>query len=189
VALFDKNTNLQIPDATTTVTGTTAITLRQVSFTSTATNFLNGSVLEARIRSSSTSYTTKVFKAGIWIKLKFLRKTEVPFRLVTRRSGSTTVTMGDGRFLWEPSAWSNPTAFFQVFGSVNTQTVQLLDSGTLEDGQSGTAISTITPATAYGSQTSSALSLTNGSRYIIKQNRSAGTVIIGGAFVLIRATE
>lgn len=189
VALFDKTTNLQIPEATTTVSGTTAISLRQVSFSSSASNFLNGSVLEARIRSSSTSYTTKVFKAGIWIKLKFLRKTEVPFRLVTRRSGGSTVTMGDGRFLWEPSAWSNPTTFFQVFGSVNTQTVQLLDAGAVDTGTAGTAISTITPTTAYGSQTSTALSLVNDSRYIIKQNRTSGTVIIGGAFVLVRTNE
>lgn len=189
VALFDKANNLQIPEATTTVTGTTAISLRQVSFSSSATNFDNGDVLEARIRSSSTSYTTKVFKAGLWLRLKFLRKTEVPFRLVTRRSGTTSVTMGDARFLWDASVWSNPTAFFQVFGSAATQTVQLFDAGALDDTQTGTVVSTLTPGTTYGVTLSPALSLTNGSRYIIRQNRTSGTVIIGGAFVLIRAQE
>ena len=190
VALFDKGNNQQITAATITQTGSTAVTSKKVSFASNATNFDNGDTLELRIRSSSTSYTAKVFKAGLWLKLKYLKKGEFYHRLSNRRSSNATASIADGRYLYEASAWSNPSVFFQTNANVATSSVVLMSHGSNDNGTtSPTTVSTITPTATYSIQRSGALSLVNNTRYWVQHNRSSGTVVLGGAFLVIRATE
>ncbi len=190
VALFDKTNNLQITPATTTVTGATTVTTRQVNFAGNATNFEDGDVVEVRLRSSNTAHTARLFKAGLWLKLKYLKKAEVYQRLATRRSATTTATIPDHRFLWDASAWQNPTVYFQAWSNTTTSAIVLMTNGAVDTGvATPTTVSTITPAATYTMQRSAALSLTNLNRYWVQQTRTAGTAVLGGAFMVIRVTE
>jgi hypothetical protein len=190
-ALFNKTTGTQITAATTTITGTTAVSLVQANFASNATNFTNTNNIEVRIRSSSTSFTTRLFKAGLWIKLKYLKKAEIFFRLANRRSGTSSTAIADGRFFYDAGAWTNPTAFFQTNAS-GTGSVALMDHNTNDFGTtSPVAVTngTITTTGTYSVQRSVALTLTDQDRYFVQHTRSGGTVVLGGAFIVIRATE
>jgi hypothetical protein len=192
VALFNKNTGQQITAATTNVTGTTAVTMAQASFPSNAANFTNLNNLEIRMRSSSTSFSNRLFKAGLWIKLKYLRSAEVFFRLANRRSSSSSSTIADSRFFYDDSAWSNPTAFFQTNASNANSSVVLQSNNTNDFGTTSplnVSGGSITPTSTYSIQRSSALTLTSNFRYFVRHNRTSGTAVLGGAFMVIRAQE
>jgi adhesin/invasin len=192
VALFDKTTNQQITDATTNVTGTTAVTFKQVSFTGNATNFINGNIFELRMKTNNATYTARLLKAGLWLKLKYLKKSEIYFRLSNRRSASTSVALPDARFYWDVRAWSNPIVYFQTNASLTTSSVSLQDHGTNDVGTSSPTTvgsSTIIPTASYVIQRTGALNLTDSNRYFIQHNRSAGTAVLGGAFLVIQASE
>lgn len=192
-SLYDKTANLPITQALTTVTGTTALTLSSVSFASTATNFNDGDILELRIKSNATNRTARIYKAGLWLKLKFLKKAEVAFRLATRKATATSLALPDGRFLWDAGAWSNPTVFFQTTAiRSGTSTVTLQDHGTNDNGTTSPTIvpgSTITPATTFGIQRSGALTLTDMNRFFVQHNSTSTSSILGSAFIFVRATE
>ena len=192
VALFNKNTGQQITAATTNVTGTTAVTMAQASFPSNAANFTNLNNLEIRMRSSSTSFSNRLFKAGLWIKLKYLRSAEVFFRLANRRSSSSSSTIADSRFFYDDSAWSNPTAYFQTNASNTNSSVVLQSNNTNDFGTTSplnVSGGSITPTGTYSIQRSSALTLTSSFRYFVRHNRTSGTAVLGGAFMVIRAQE
>jgi hypothetical protein len=190
IALFDKANKQQITDATTTVTGTTTTAVRQANFTSAASNFHNGDQMEVRLRTSNSTYSARLFKAGLWLRLKYLRRAEVYQRLATRRSLSTSGSIPDGRFLWDASAWQNPTVYFQAWCNVTTSSVVLMTNGAVDTGiTSPTTVHTIVPLETYGLQRSPALSLTNLNRYWVQQNRLSGTPVIGGAFMVIQVQE
>ncbi len=189
-ALFDKTNNLQITAATTTVTGTTGVAVRQANFAGNATNFEDGDVMEVRLRTSNVSHTARLFKAGLWLRLKYLKKAEIYNRLSTRRSATTTATIPDHRFLWDASAWQNPTVYFQAWSNTTTSAVVLMTNGAVDTGvTSPTTVNTITPAATYTMQRSTALSLTNLNRYWVQHTRTSGTALVGGAFMVIRVTE
>lgn len=190
-ALFDKTNNQQITGAQTTQTGSTALAHKTVSFAGNAVNFNDGDTLELRLKSSSTSYTGRIYKAGLWLKLKYLRSAEIFQRLAGRRSTSSSSTIADGRLYWDSGAWSNPTIYFQVNANSTSSSVSLIGH-TADNGTSGGVAvsgSSITPASAYGIKRSTALSLTNLNRYYVEHTRSSGSVTLGGAFLVIKAQE
>jgi hypothetical protein len=192
-ALFNKTSGLQITPAITNVTGSTALTLSSVSFASNATNFVDGSVIELRIKNSSGTKVTKVFKAGLWLKLKFLKKAEVLFRVATRNGTSAvTATLPDARFLWDAGAWSFPTVFFQTVASIATSSITLQDHGSNDVGITSPTLvtgSTITPTASFVIQRTSALTLVNMNRYFVQHNVTGGTPILGSAFIVIQAHD
>lgn len=192
VALYDKVNNQQITPATTTVTGSTAVSFRQVSFASNATNFNDGDTMQLRMKSSSTGYTARLLKAGLWLKLKYLKKAEIFFRLSNRRSLGSSAALPDARFLWDAGAWSNPTVYFQTNANLATSSITLQNHGTNDNGTTSPTVvsgSTITPTGTYSIQRTSALTLTDMNRYFVQHNRISGTPTLGGAFLIIKATE
>jgi hypothetical protein len=190
-SLHDKVNNSAV--ATTTVTGTTALTLSSVSFASNATNFNDGDILELRIKSNSTSRTARIYKAGLWLKLKFLKKTEIAFRLATRKATSTSLAIPDARFLWDAGAWSNPTVYFQATAQRSgTSTMTLQDHSNNDVGTTSPTIvpgSTLTPTTTFGILRSGALTLTDMNRYFVQHNSASTSSILGSAFIFIQASE
>jgi adhesin/invasin len=192
VALFDKINNQQIIEATTNVTGTTLPSFRQVSFSSSATNFNDGDTLELRLKSSSGSYNARLLKAGLWLKLRFLKKTDIYFRLANRRSASSSVAIADARFLWDEGAWSNPNVYFQTNANGTGSTLSLQDHGTNDSGTTTPTIipgSLIVPTATYSVQRSGVLTLTDMNRYFVQHTRNTGTVVLGGAFILVRTHD
>jgi hypothetical protein len=189
-ALFDKGNNAQISGASLSVTGTTAMVLSSVSFPSNASGFNDSDTLELRIRSNSASYTARLFKAGLWLKLKYLKKLELFQRLSNRRSSTVGATIPDGRLLWEPSQWSNPATFFQTVSSTITSSVDLVAHGSNDFGTtSATTLTSMTPPATYSVLRSSQIYLTDQTRYWIQHNVTAGTSNLGGAFLVIKASE
>jgi hypothetical protein len=192
VSLFNKNTNLQITPATTTVTGTTAITLAQSSFSSEAENFFDQSLVELKLKSSASNRTAKLYKAGLWLQLKFLKRAEIYQRLATRRVAKSSAAIADFRFLWEEGAWSNPVVFFESIGNINTTSVSLVDHSLSDNGTTGGVIvdeTLLTQPGTYSLLRSHQISLVDGNRYFIQHARTSGTPNLGAVFLVIRASE
>jgi adhesin/invasin len=192
-ALFNKTSGLQVTEAITNHTGSTALNMRSASFASNATNFTDGSTYEVRIKTNTASRSARLAKAGLWLKLKYLKKAEILHRLSMRSAATTTsLNVADGRFFWDAGAWSNPSVFLQTNALTTTSSIQLYDHGTNDNGiTSPTAVagSTITPTGTYSIQRTGALTLTDQNRYWIRYNWTSGAPIMGGAFLIIRATE
>jgi hypothetical protein len=170
--------------------------MSQVSFASTAANFNDGDTMELRFKSSGSA-TAYVYKAGLWLKLKFLRKAEIPFRVATRRAVTGNAYLSDARFLWDAGAWSNPTVYFQINGqksNTTASTIGLVDHANSDTGTTSPTtplnIVALTPPSTYGVLRSNALTLTNMNRYFVYHVSASNTNhIMGGAFVIIQATE
>jgi hypothetical protein len=162
-----------------------------VSFASNAANFVNGAVLELRIKNGNNSKITKVFKAGLWLKLKFLKKVEVPFRLATRNGTGTDAVIPDARFLWEAGAWSNPAVYFQTNAiRTGTSVISLQDHANADFGTTSPAtITTITPDANFVIQRSAALTLTDMNRYFVQHTAASTGDIMGSAFIFIQAHD
>ena len=166
--------------------------MSKVSFAGTAANFNDGDIMELRIKSSATNKTARLFKAGLWLKLKYLKKAEVFQRLSNRSAITATTNIPDGRLYWDAVGWTNPTVFFQTFAIATTSNIALMDHGINDSGVTSpttVAGSTITPAATYTSQRTAALTLNVQNRFWVKYNFVSGTPIMGGAFLVIRATE
>jgi len=180
-----------------TSTTATAPTMMQASFANNATNFTDTNNFEVRLKSThNTQGTGYVYKAGLWVKLKFLKRAEIYHRLATRRyaSPASSVLIPDGRVYWEPSNWTNPTVYLEANGlnpAGTTANITLQDHGASDSATTLSTVSgsTITPTTTYGRARTGALSLTNLSRYSIYHTNTAGTPYLGGAFLIIRTQE
>jgi hypothetical protein len=163
------------------------------SFASNATNFANNGIYEVRYNSSSTA-SNRIFKAGIWVKLKYLKKTETMWRLSMRR---TTTTVGnydglEGRALYESAAWTNPQAFFQTVGQGTGCTQTLYNVSNTDTGvASFTAVSgsAITHTATQAAVRSSAVTLVDNDRFVTRQATASGTCLMVSNFLVIRATE
>ncbi len=192
-SLFDKGNNQQITESVAAVTSAT-VTMARTPFSSNATNFNNGDNLEVRFR-SATAVTTRLYKVGLWVRVRYVKKAEVFWRLTTHRratSGTTLTNLPDGRFLYEAAQYSNPTTFFHAMGqatTANQSVIRLVDMNTSDSAVTGgTNISTVNSALTYGAVTN-AVTLTSGDRYYVSHQRVSGTATIGGAFILIRCQE
>lgn len=191
-AIFDKGNNQQLTGAIVNQTGSTSLAFKQVSFPGNTGNFNDLDTLELRMKSSVSTSTTRIYKAGLWVKLKFLRKAEILFRVAGRRAVASTTPILDARFLWESGAWSNPIVHFQTNANLATSSVSLIDHASNDFGStSPTTVSgsAITPTATYSIQRTAALTLTNMNRYYVQHTRSSGTPVLGGAFVVIKAQE
>jgi len=191
IRLYNRNTTTQVAQVN--FTGSTAILLGSTSFASNATNFADGALYDVRYSNSTTS-TTRLYKAGLWVKLKYLKKAEIPWRLSMRRSattGTTATFMRDARVLYESAAWTNPQAFFRTVAGATTQTLVLQTGSNVDNSATGTnvASSSITPPATQGISTSGALTLVDGDRYHMTHTRASGTALMVGSFLIIRASE
>ena len=120
-----------------------------------------------------------------------MKKTDVHWRLATRRSATTSAAVMDGRFLYESARWTFPTSSFVTFGQntiASGSTLQLYNVTTTDGGSTGSATSTITPGTTLTRQTATPTLIDN-NRYIINQVRTSGTSTLGSAFLIINAHD
>lgn len=191
ISLFNRTTTQQV--AAVTSSGNTAVNMASVSFASNATNFVTGNQYDVRYRSSSTSYTARLFKAGLWVKLKYLKKAEILQRLTMRRSTTTATTnYFDNRYLWEAAAWSNPTVYFQTVGYTTTSAIALYSVSNTDSGSASMTLvsgGSITPDAAQSIKRTGALTLVDNDRYFVRHTRTGGTAVMVGAFLIIQATE
>lgn len=195
VRLYNRTTGQQVAQVV--ATGSTLPQLLSTSFASNATNFADNAVYEVRYNSSSTAYSNRIYKAGIWVKLKYLKKAETLWRVSMRRSTTTTGNYDDleGRTLYESGAWTNPQAFFQTVGSGTSGVGCTLTLFTASNTDSGTASYTavsgaaVTQPSAVGTLRTGALTLVDNDRYVMRQNRASGTCVMVNTYLVIRATE
>ncbi len=193
-SLFDKTNNQQIVESVAAVTSAT-VSMARTTFSSNAVNFNDGDNLEVRFR-SATAVTTRLYKVGLWVRVRYVKKAEVFWRLTTHRratTGTTLTNMPDARFLYEAAQYTNPSTHFMAMGSssaANASTVRLVDMGLSENAVTGgTNLSTINSAVTYA-RIINAVTLTSGNRYYISHQRGAsGTAVMGGAFIIIRCQE
>lgn len=170
----------------------TTITMIQKTFANNAVNFTDNNQFELRGKNSHNNGTSYLYKAGLWVKLNYLKRAEIYHRLALRRSTvSTSSAMTHGRFLWESSEWSNPSVFLEINGSGATSSAYLVDNGASDSSQSGTSVSgsTQTSGAAYARQRSGALNLTNLNSYTLQHNVSSGTPTLGSGFLVIQAHD
>ena len=189
VALFNKTTTQQVAQVT---SSGTAVSLASVSFASNATNFVTGNQYDVRYRSNNTSYTTRVFKAGLWVKLKYLKKTEIRQRLSMRRAGTGTTNVLDNRLLWEASRWSNPTVMLEAVGLGTTGNISIGSVSNTDSGSASMVLvsgGTITPDATQTVKRSGNLTLVDNDRYFARHVRTSGTVTMFATYLIIRPTE
>jgi hypothetical protein len=188
VSLWNRTTGMQVSAAAT--SGTGDVILRSTSFASNTANFTDGHNYEVRLNSSSST-AVRLMKAGLWIKLKYLRRAEV-YRLLALRRGevSTSTDIDEGRFLWSPENWSNPKVFLQSQAE-NTSTVVSLRESAADSGTASTLVngSSINANSTYSAKRSAELSLGNDERYFIRHSATATSHVMGGAFLVIRPEE
>jgi hypothetical protein len=190
-ALFNRTSGLQITGAEVISSGI-ALSLQSATFNSNAVNFATNADVELRIKGKTQAGNVSSFyKAGLWITLKYLKKTDIHWRLNANRVGTTAAVMPHGRFYYESAWWSNPTATFMAFAQssiASGSTVQLINGTTNETGTAGSAVTTLTPTTTY-SQLSAATTIVDNNRYIINHGRTSGTATLGAAFLIINAHD
>jgi adhesin/invasin len=191
VSLYNRTTTQ--PVASVTSSGNTNPNLVSTSFAGNASNFVTGNQYDVRYRSNNAAYTTRLFKAGLWIKLKYLKKAEILQRLSMRRSTTTATTnYFDNRYLWDAGAWSNPTVFFQTVGSVTTSAIALFSVSNTDSGSASMTLvsgGSITPDATQSIKRTAALTLVDNDRYFVRHTRTGGTAVMVGAFLVIQVTE
>jgi hypothetical protein len=142
VGLHDSSGNLI---AETAAHGGTTPTIRTVSFASNATNFVNGGTYSIRIKNTGAAGTTNLMRAGLWVTLSELYKSEIPI-LVARgasSAGSTGAFQTSNRYLYNSATFTNPRTTYESSGFAGTTNCQqhLIDAGTSTAG-TGAATST-----------------------------------------------
>lgn len=191
VRLYNRTSGLQVAQVA--ATGSTVPQLVSTSFASNATNFADNTAYEVRYNSSSTA-SNRIFKAGIWVRLKYLKRAETIWRLSMRRTTTTTGNYDavEGRALYESAVWTNPQAFFQTVGQGTGCTQTLFNVSNTDSGTAGlTAVSgsAVTHGTAQAVLRSGAVTLVDNDRYIMRQATASGTCLMSSTYLVIRATE
>jgi Bacterial Ig-like domain (group 1)/Invasin, domain 3 len=194
VGLFNKTTNTLVPGVETSTTGTT-VQMAQVSFANNATGFTDDHDFEVRFKTASNNDDGSILKAGLWIKLHYLQKAEILYRLATRNSVSVsgTTDFQDARFLFELSEWSNPTTYFEIQGSQTngTSSVELIEYDDTVSGTAGTNTASLSLATTYSRTRSSSFSMSNLQAFGVRRTTTltSGSSLLGSAYLVIDAHD
>lgn len=166
--------------------------LVSTSFAGSASGFGDSKRYTVKIATSDASYTTTLYKAGIWLRLANLRKAEVYHRVMG--SNVSGVTIGENqRVLLDLSAYSSPSVYFESGGEYasGSNTVNLRECA----GDSGAACSAISGAThAYDSATdvptrSGPHAVTSGNQFIVEPIWTGGSGInvkVRQCFVVVK---
>jgi hypothetical protein len=161
------------------------------SFSSTAANFQDGDILNLRARSGTSTRSARLSKAGLWLKLDFLKNLEIYNKIsfANLPSGISTTFLPQARYLWEESHWSHPFVFFESFGIIDTSSASLVNVGATDTGTSGLDVATAQANSAYGPSRVGPIALNDGDSYIVKHNASGSTSLHGAGFLIVRASE
>jgi hypothetical protein len=165
--------------------------MKSITFNKDVTGFSNGETIQAHI--STTYGTGYIHKAGLWLKLNFLKKAEVYNRVGSRLTSTVSTLLPDYRFLWEASSWSNPKVYFRPYAIDTTTSVSLIDVGQSDSSTVGNAVTngTVTSLATYSGVTSPEINLINNNSYILQHNltTTGTTQYLGGGFIIIQVTE
>lgn len=192
IALQNVTDNIAVASSTASVTGT-AYSWSSASLADSAT-FLNNKTYEVRLRSSSSSYTAYVFKAGISVALTNLSKTEIMNRLYMRRSSATSAMLGGGRLIWEASDYAHPKTYVETFGNITaggSSSREIDDHGTSDSSVATPVVLTDSVhslTTTLGPVRSSEVTLTDGNRIGLYDRVNSGTMNATSSFLVIKST-
>lgn len=193
VTLFNRTTTQ--PVSVLTFTGSTSVTLSRDTFSSTKLNFTDGHTYDVRYLTSNTASPVRVYKAGLWLKLKYLRSAEILFRVSGRFSTSSAASENllDNRTLWESTRWSNPTTYFQTVASNAMSSSALYTDSVNNSGTTSLALiagSSLNHGAPQSIQRSAAITLTNGDRHVVRHTHTdTSTAVNMSSFIVVDATE
>lgn len=193
ITLFNRTTTQ--PVSVLTFTGSTSVTLSSNTFSSTQLNFTNGHTYDVRYLTSNAASPVRVYKAGLWLKLKYLRSAQILFRVAGRHSTAVagTTNILDNRTLWESSKWSNPTTYFRTVASNVMSSTALYTDGVNDSGTAALALiagSSLAHEAAQSIQTSAAVTLTDGDRHVTRRTHGdTSTGVNMSSFIVVDATE
>jgi len=191
IALYNRNSSTVVTASEANVTATTSPQLVSKSFADNATAFSDAAVFDVRIKNSSASYTTYVARAGLWVNLNNIVRGEVYYRMERQRGNLATTVFAQHRALLTAVNFSTPLFYFEGTGYNTTASgsgYSLENHGSNESGiASPTTVtgSTVTFGTTKARVRSAAFNITNGSRYIGRHIRTAGTSALTNANVVV----
>lgn len=169
----------------------TTPTLTSLAIADNATNFSNATDFEVRIRSNSTGTTSRIYKAGLYVLLANIIKTQVPYRIARSANTSSNLVFAHQRTAINTSWFYSPTINFEATGyepTVGTSDIDLKTAGTTDSGLVSTLIpsSSLNPnSTGTIRSRSAALSIADGDRFIPELTCSSGSIVIKDARVLV----
>jgi hypothetical protein len=193
VTLFNRTTTQ--PVSVLTFTGSTSVTLSSNTFSSTQLNFTNGQTYDVRYLTSNAASPVRVYKAGLWLKLKYLRSAEILFRVGARFSTTTAaaVDLLDNRTMWESTKWSNPTTYFQTVATNTMSSTALYTDGVNDSGTSSLSFiagSSLAHGASQSIQRSAAVTLTDGDRHVVRHTHTDTTTAVNmSSFIVVDTTE
>lgn len=177
------------------------ITLLRSPFNEGATGFSSteeGNSFDVRVRCERycTAGQVSIYKAGLWVTLRSLKKVEVFYRSSRLATVSlVNSTIDHERVYLDLLAFSNPVVYFQAVGYSpmgDSVTVDMLDVGILDS--DSTPVTAVTGSdlpmstSAKVSQRSSSLTLTSGHRYLPEVQISSGSFYLLDAGAVVRAS-
>lgn len=162
------NQNLVSAVGASTVSTTSTIPqLVSMPFPDNAANFSNFHNYGVSIRATAT-YTAYIYKSGIWVRLSYPSYGEVYYRLA-QSVNSVNNKIDTGRVIYDASAFSNPSAYFEAAATQGASgPIALYDTTNNDSGVVGSdVVGSLMSPTSPGFLRFGPLALSSGNRYIV----------------------
>lgn len=204
IALYNTTTG-EVVKSTETIFSDTDVTLFNSAFDEGSNEFASGNHLD-KYKLAMRCYldceigAVNVYKAGLWVKLENITKSEILVRQSTLLNNIFTVTQNDRfRTMIDLSQYSNPLAFFRASAKASNMgdvaNIQVVSNGTGPTADSG--VSNLSPvlnsvlnfseSTYTTKQTASPMSLNNQDRFMTEISPQSGGLDIRSSYLVIRA--
>ena len=180
IGLYNKTNSTPITGGS--VSFTTTVEAKTVSFASGATGFTDGSEMEARIYNSVAGTSGHLHRGGLFIALDNLAKLEVHHRVALQKSTGANFVNNYSKFLFAQTSNPSATAYFEATSTSDVDAdcnYSLLEAAG-EGAVGGTIVtgSTLTAGLTQATARSSSITLTDTKRYFLDIARTSSTTCI-----------
>lgn len=193
VSLFNKTSGLQIAASEVSAANPSTNLYVSASFSNAEANFTEGDDIEIRFRGSSGVNGCYLHKAGLWVSLTSVSKTESWYRIGRQvdMTAASSGTRAEQRTLMDTALFGGPTVWFEAHGwdpAASVNTVTLFSAGTSDTATAGSSITTVTLPVARGRvRTVGNPALTDNDRYIfLWNNPGIGAAKLTHSFIVIQ---
>jgi hypothetical protein len=192
IGLFDRTDDALVTGAEVTLAGETPM-MASIDFTDNATNFDDGHVYEARMKTSAAN-TCYLYAARLYVRLTSLSKAVVYSRIARLYTANTFAdSMPFQRQYYDVDQWSpGATWYLEACGQDASATPAALVYCREADGDTGTGSTTLAPSitmtAAQSTPTRTAITLTDEKRYMGRRVASTGNASFAGVYLVTEVT-
>lgn len=190
ISLYNKTDSTIVATVTRASTTPAVVT---TTWSAGASNWHDGDQYEVRHKISSTSYYSRPGNAYLYITLNTLDAYEIYWKISKARTAGTGALINEyQRAQLNPDNYSSENIFFEATGYNNSANnyLHLQDDGTNDSGTGGSNVTDANIAFNSGTKAiqraATALTLTNGNRYILDIDAAAANLELSAAFVVFK---